>query len=221
MYEGDEKSTLLARRQTALEELNLLCVTLLFQIKEFQNHNSNYGSRIVEILTKLIKLLIYYDVVRSILMKKKQEGTLLVGRDQVAVQGVENNSQSPLKIEKHSINSDPDHSSDKNCFGLNNIEEEEKESSYSLMRNAASGKTQDRWAQNHNSKKLESTGDTRQQTTSVLSKLSSSKANTISQGSSWYNCVDLINLYTNEIQKQTKKDCACTPSQPYHNICKI
>lgn len=182
MYEGDERSTLLSRRQAALEELNLLWVTLLFHIKEFQNHNSNYGPRIIEILTRLIRLTIHYDVVRSILNKKKQEGMILVGQDQVIIHDVAQNSQSPLKPEKLSINSDPDHTNDKNWLNLNNIEEEEKESSYNIMRNAATGKTQDRWISNQNFKKLESTSDTRQQTTSVISKLSSSKANTISQG---------------------------------------
>ena len=45
LYEGDERSTLLSRRQSALDELNSICSSILYQIKDFQSHNSNYGKK--------------------------------------------------------------------------------------------------------------------------------------------------------------------------------
>ena len=114
--------------------------------------------------------------------KKKQESIFLIGKDQVVPQShFDNDEGSKSKPEKHSINSDIDNIVDKNCYNLNNIEEE-KESSYNLMKNVASGQFQERFCSSQNPKKLESTGETRQQTTSVFSRLANSSNSTISQG---------------------------------------
>jgi len=67
---------LLDRRQEAILSLNHLIATLVFEIREFKSKHVNYGSYVNEVLANIIRIIIFFDLVKTILLKKKDYNSI-------------------------------------------------------------------------------------------------------------------------------------------------
>lgn len=76
-YKKSERKTLCGRREVALNELNNLTNRLVIAIKEFQLNNTNYEKYVSSIIMNISKVLLYFDILRTTLSKKKQELTVM------------------------------------------------------------------------------------------------------------------------------------------------
>ena len=123
---------LVERRQTALLSLIRLTNYLVYEIKEFKNKHQNYDKYVSEVLWNIFKILIYFDLVKTLLLKKKDFNSIDHSDKNIKNYSslVSNNFQ---KEKNSSIGKDFNQVEKIIKLNMSNIQEEDKESSYNLM----------------------------------------------------------------------------------------
>lgn len=121
-------NNLLLRREAALNNLSSLLSTLVHDIKEFKNKNTTYDPYVTKIIVQLCKILIYYDIVRNTLIKKRNEASSIGESEKNLVHHFGFSKKNTVN-KNMSIDCESDQHR-KIKPAMNQIEEEEKDSSF-------------------------------------------------------------------------------------------
>lgn len=66
-----ERQDIEGRRENTLFKLNKFTSMIVIIIEEFLSSNSNYGSYVNKIIQDLLKVVIYFEILRTTMVKKK------------------------------------------------------------------------------------------------------------------------------------------------------
>lgn len=158
-----------SRRNTALGNLTHLTTIMIYDIKEFKLNHLQYSKYVSQILLWLTKCLAYYDIIKTILTKKKVDNESLDGSEKRIV--INNHFPLPKEttkiasIDYNGNDNDPDTN-----LNLAKIYEEEKDSSYNIMSEKSKGIVKSRWNSSRPNPKTDDIQRPRNVTSSIFSR---------------------------------------------------